>query len=356
MNIEEALKILEIPLDSKSDDSIISKNFRRKALKTHSDHGGSDEEFMRVYQAYEFLKNRSKSLSEIIEDIIMKNIKKVFNEERKEKPIKVRDVELSEEPAEQVREAIFSRYVSEEANYFIENVGELAREYFDALKKCKETLFKRGWKDNRFRLANSPLDLLNGSLFFDLGVRSRLAKRVFDEISSQKELNSQLLERYITLFNPSEDLVTSVPLNGNVRGLELLLLITPPEKSREKMDGNEVAREKIFGDYWTVGDVQIDIRFGEYWEHSDGIYSLKSNPVGTGMTAGQASRLIKEIRDGIKSSDFELEVSREIPEGHPNYDFFTGRGKNHRRGGGFYIKKLRVGKTTVIVDGKYHLK
>ncbi len=375
MDIKEALRILKIPLDLKIDRDAVLRSFRRRALETHSDTGGSDEDFIRVYQAYEFLKD-CQEITDIIKEGLFDGSE--HRETVSKQPLR-KEARLSNEVAEQFMDAVFLRYVSQEADYFIKNIGEVAKgdfdepkrseglpflrgwredrftlatEYFDELKKRKELLFLKGWREDRFTLVSSPLDLLNGSLFFDLDIRARLAKRIFEMIISERELNLELLERYIALFDPSADLVTSFPLQGNVRGLELLVLITPPEKSRSKTGKPNELRKRIFGDYWNIGGVQMDLRFGEYWEHSKGLYELKSTPIGSMMKIEQASILIKQIKEGIQSSDFELELSREIPEGHPDYKFFKDTERNLKEGNGFYIKNLRVGDAEVIVDGR----
>ena len=308
----------------------IVKKSRIKLLKAHPDQGGTSELFIKTYQAYKFLYNKyfPSKVSNPSED----------SSKRKH--------DLEEEVIEAFYQQIFSRYIHPEFDYFLGKIPDIKR-YFERLEENKNILFNEDMLRDPYSLMDSPVFCLNGSLFYAL-MPDDLVK-MFQYLISQKPFDTNLFEKFITLNGPKEDLCGSIPLKGNIIGLDFGVILNAPKKSMSKRYENGGSFVKIFGEYWKTEKVKVDLRMGEYWKYHDGIYALKSNPIALDIKS--VPIFFKTLLEGIVSKDFELELSVDIPRKHPNHDYFAMH-TMLKQGEGFFVKNLRAKDVEMITEGK----
>ena len=119
---------------------------------------------------------------------------------------------------------------------------------------------------------------------------------------------------------------------------------------------------KVFNNNWIAEDILTNLRVGNYREHFKGYRELYSTPLldlnkegEIGFDIRTISKFIQKMLMDFDSKNFELELSRKLPEGHPynkpRYNLYYNKDYNNSDKYGFYINNLMLGDLKVIVNG-----
>ena len=321
----------------------IKFQYRKKVFETHPDRGGNVKEFIKIYEAYQWIMEKYIPGKEIIE----------IKQNREEK------IRLSKEIIEEIKEMVFSKYILPEIDYFLKKMPN-SREDLLIIKKEKENKFKENVLEDSYLISESDIDLLKGELF---GLNFRSLDSSFEEVMSKKPFDKELFQKYVLLTKAGEALSAVIPLNGrNIRGLELIIDLSSPQKWRRTNLGDNYSFVNIFGKEWVAEDIITNLRVGNYREHFKGYRELYSTPLldlnkegEIGFDIRTISKFIQKMLMDFDSKNFELELSRKLPEGHPynkpQYNLYYNKEHDNSDKYGFYINNLMLGDLKVIVNG-----
>ena len=321
----------------------IKFQYRKKVFETHPDRGGNAKEFIKIYEAYQWIMEKYIPGKEIIE----------IKQNREEK------IRLSKEIIEEIKEMVFSKYILPEIDYFLKKMPN-SREDLLIIKKEKENKFKENVLEDSYLISESDIDLLKGELF---GLNFRCLDSSFEEVMFKRPFDTKLFEKYVLLTKAGEDLSAAIPLNGkNIQGLELIIDLNSPQKYRTSNLKENYSSVKVFNNNWIAEDILTNLRVGNYREHFKGYRELYSTPLldlnkegEIGFDIRTISKFIQKMLMDFDSKNFELELSRKLPEGHPynkpRYNLYYNKDYNNSDKYGFYVNNLMLGDLKVIVNG-----
>ncbi len=323
----------------------IKFQYRKKVLETHPDMGGNAKEFIKIYEVYQLIKEKYSPQ------------KMELNEEKGN--LKRKEPIISKEMIKEIQEIIFSKYIVPEIDYFLKKMPNSKKDLL-IIKGEKENKFKENVFEDFYLISESDIDLLKGELF---GLNFRSLDSSFEEVMSKKPFDKELFQKYVLLTKAGEALSAVIPLNGrNIRGLELIIDLSSPQKWRRTNLGDNYSFVNIFGKEWVAEDIITNLRVGNYREHFKGYRELYSTPLldlnkegEIGFDIRTISKFIQKMLMDFDSKNFELELSRKLPEGHPynkpQYNLYYNKEHDNSDKYGFYINNLMLGDLKVIVNG-----